>query len=151
MNISFTNDEYTTLLEVLYLADWILNAYDTERSPSKSSYFDLEQKILSLSDKFEQKELVEFDDKYNEYIPSKIIEDGPVLDFIESYNEESFWEELIDRLSRRDLLKNYTESEVQEMEESVVLSEIEKYADVYAKEFEANGLMNIEISNIYDR
>jgi len=151
MNINFTNDEYTTLLEILYLADWILNSYGAERSPSKSSYFDLEQKILSLSDKFEQKELVEFDDKYNEYIPSKIIEDGPVLDFIESYNEESFWEELIDRLSKRDLLKNYTESEIQEMEESVVLSEIEKYADVYAKEFEANGLMSIEISNIYDR
>lgn len=151
MNINFTNDEYTTLLEVLYLADWVLNSYDIEKSPSKISYFDLEQKILSLSDKFEQKELVEFDEKYNEYIPSKIIEDGPVLDFIESYNEESFWEELIDRLSKRDLLKNYTESEIQGMEESAVLSEIEKYASVYAKEFEANGLMNIEISNIYDR
>jgi hypothetical protein len=150
VEINFSNEEYKTLLEVLYLADWILNSYETDKEPKNIVYHDLEQKILSLADKFEHKELVDFDEKYEEYIPSNILEEGPVFDYIDDYNEETFWEELIDRLSKRDLLKHHTESEIEGMEESLILSEIEKYARKYAEEFEANGLKNIEILNSLD-
>ena len=46
---SFHKKEYRLLLDMISIAEWVLNAYTTEDHPQSDPYEELEQKILSYA------------------------------------------------------------------------------------------------------
>lgn len=67
------------------------------------------------------------------------------MSFIEDYEDDCFWEQLISRLADRDLVvqegvESLTNMSIQErLEKSLVLE------DKYAREFEENGIANLKL------
>lgn len=107
MKINFTKREYLMLLDLMYMADWMVHAHSEEpfRSDTKE-YYNLMQKIMSYAKEMACEDLVEYNKENKTYLPSFVFEkESNVLDYIEEFEEDSFWSKLISKLSERDTLK----------------------------------------------
>ena len=147
MKINFTKAEYRILLDVVYLGEWMLTAHDTEEAPEKEKYEDLVQKIYSHAREMDCESLIEGSKEMNKYFPTREFEEESAAhEFIEAYDDDSFWEELIERLTQRDV--NDLTSTMTKEPETVedyweIASSIEER---YATEFSSNGLRRLKIS-----
>jgi len=148
MKINITNKEYLILLDILYIADWIMHGFYTEDRVATKKYRDLEQKLFSLAKEFGADDLIKPDGKDGEFFATRKFEDESLaLEYIEEYEEESFWDELIERLAERDLVHKYG-PEIMKLifEDEDIHDELENFKEKYAKEFEKNGLKNLRLS-----
>ena len=104
MKIEFSKTEYRTLVEMLYLAEWVLISHDEEPDPSKERYYLLGQKLYASAEAMGCEALIENSKELRAFIPTQKLEELPsVREALEAYNGETFWEELIDRLVERDM------------------------------------------------
>ncbi len=144
MKINFTKREYRTLLEMLYLADWMLHAHVAGHT--EDAYHTLEQKIMSFASEFGCEDLVEHSKSFNEYFPTRTFEEaGAIRGYINDYNDATFWDELISRLAERDIFRKHTDEELNRMtgeDRGTLFWQSEKH---YADEFSINGLDRIKI------
>jgi hypothetical protein len=110
MNIELSQEEYELLVEMIYTADYVYNAYLNEQDQEREKYHTLQQKIMSFAKQFKKENLVEWDDECNQLIPSKdYYENSTSVHFIEDFEINTFWEQLIDRLAIRDLFNQHGE------------------------------------------
>ncbi len=147
MKINFTKKEYLLLLDVLYMADWVLNAHrEADEKEDTREYEKLEQKILSYAKKMGVEKYVDFDPEYDMYFHSRFFEETRrAQEFIDEFENDCFWEELIDRLARRDFLKSFSEKEIKEMDPYTRFERLLKLSEKYSGEFEKNGLKNLVV------
>jgi len=148
MKIHFTKEEYKTLVDTLCIADWVLHAHNSSKEMPESTKVirELEQKIYKLSDKFDCKDLfdeINAKDKI-EYCPNKEVEDKNQK-FIESFEEDSFWDELLDRLSKRDTLNSVTQKEREEMDVRKYWELKQPFEEKYEAEFNDCGIERLYI------
>ncbi len=104
MKLELTQKEYRLLLDILHIAEWIMNSYVIDDRPETEKYRRLEQKILSYADEMGCKGVVDYDKELGGYFPTREIEEGSAMDFIDEYNEDTFWEELVSHLAERDFI-----------------------------------------------
>ena len=103
MKIEFTRKEYESLLDVLYIADWVMNAHKVENDPGTEAYKKLEQKIFSYAKDVGFENLIEYASDHEKYYPTRELEEaGSAREFIEEFENDTFWEELTSRLADRD-------------------------------------------------
>lgn len=147
MKINITKKEYKALLDVLSIADWVLNAHKVEEDPRTEEYKELEQKLFSCAEKMGCENLIEYDPKLERYFPTKEYDEtSKAMDFTDEFEDDSFWEELIHRLVGRDLImqEGGPENVMKLSWEERIKKEI-PLEEMYAKEFEINGLNNLKI------
>jgi hypothetical protein len=103
MKINFTKNEYRLLLDIAYLGQWMLQAYESDLSSEDDEYEMLVQKIYSFGKEMGFGDLVESSKKLNKFYPTRLYEDeSGIHDKIDQYNDDTFWDELINRLAERD-------------------------------------------------
>lgn len=144
MKIEFTNEEMERLLELLDLADYVLNSHDVEDDERKDPYNRLLKRLYTEAYKNGMKEQIEYDEDSQDYYPSEDWEDkSQTHDFIEEYDDATFWEELTYRLADRDI-----DRELNGKAPGSVKAQIELFTRIqtkYEEEFETNNLDNVEI------
>ena len=144
MNINFTNREYEALLDMIYLADWMLHAHDTEKSDD--IYQALEQKILGYAKDFGCGDKIVFDPKLQQHFPTRAYEESEEIQgVIDDYDNETFWDELSDRLATRDLVRQHGAERLDSMTPKDRIHAFCEAESLYADEFETNGLDRVEI------
>ena len=147
MKIHFTKKEYRLLLDMISIAEWVMNAYTTKDHPQSEPYEELEQKILSYAKEYGFENLIMHDERLNKYFPTGEYEDeGAARNFIEEFEEEVFWEELCSRLARRVLLQEKGIEKLKVMDPVERFTAEDEIAEHYSDEFVANGLKNIILS-----
>jgi len=147
MKINFTKNEYRLLLDIAYLGQWMLQAYESDLSSEDDEYEMLVQKIYSFGKEMGFGDLVESSEKLNKFYPTRLYEDeSGIHDKIDQYNDDTFWDELINRLAERDAHADAEAStqEITSVEDFLKLSA--PHESRYAQEFSENGLRNITIS-----
>ena len=148
MRIHLAQREYRVLLEILEMASWVLHAYETEKDPHKKKYRQLEQKLLSYAQEAGAGDLVVFDEKLREYFPTRLFEEtSSGMEFVEEFEDQTFWDELCQRLARRDLLRQEGVEELSTMSLEERFEKEQALYDQYAREFETNGLDNVTIGD----
>jgi hypothetical protein len=148
MKINITKKEYQTLMEVLEMADWVLHAHKTEEPEETKKYRDFEQKIYKLAKDFGCDHLIEYDRELQEYFPTAQFEEtNPAMGYLEEFEDDSFWEELTERLVERDLLRELGEKEFQGLEPMDRVVREEPFRIRYEEEFEAYGIDRLEIKD----
>lgn len=146
MKIHFTKKEYRLLLDILYIAEWVIASREIDDNPESMPYKDLEQKIMSEAKGYGFDNLICYDDKFEQYLPTlKFEEDEKVNNFIDKYEAETFWEELCDRLAERDFFADHDAEAIMKMEDVEIFSKKREYAERYHEEFVENGLNNIKL------
>lgn len=144
--LELTRDDFLALLTVMQIADWVLHAHKTEESDDSQDFRDLEQKVFALARSFGCDQLVEYDEQAQQYFPTGEFEErSPGMELIEEFENESFWNELLERLTERDLLRQFGEKALQRLDPETREQREEPYMRLYSEEFATHGVSRLEI------
>jgi hypothetical protein len=146
MKIELNNDEYRILLDILYTADWVLNANKLEADEATADHKELEQKLLALAKENGFENLITYDEELESYCPTPEFDDSGVMDYIEEYDNEAFWRKLPEVLSGRDIAEKYTQADFEKFTDEEKIKIIGDSEAVYYDELESHGLKNLRIS-----
>lgn len=136
--INITKEEFQTLLETLYISEWVMNAFSDNEKEEDKNFKSLKQKLLTLHEEAQAEDLlnrfstVDFDEYMHE-------------NYLEQYNNNVFWESLIDQLAIRDLTRKIGQEAFEKMEAMERLEALEEYRDHYGDEFSQNQLENVKV------
>jgi hypothetical protein len=154
MKLQLTPKEYRRVLQMLYLADRVLNGRrDDERAGLRLKCEEALQAFLGYATPLGCADLVETIDS-GELNFSEAMPDEPgIKEAIQDYDEDAFWQELVARLAERDYERLHgrpafpdpdgppeTEGQQDEREE-----ELARLEDEYWREFEADGVKNLVV------
>jgi hypothetical protein len=137
VNLELSAEQYKELIKLVYIGDWVID------EPENIVLNDLVQVVFSKAKDAGLESLIEFDKEMNLYMPSQAFDDE-VVDIVDDYEEECFWDHLIYRMADKDLVaKMGDEADKLTNEERIDL--IDPISEKYVKEFEENGIDNLII------
>jgi len=142
ITIKLTQEQYRELVEVFYLGKWI--AEEEADDIQLSNLEILEQQLLAGSGAKVGNAFVDYDKEEDYYSLSEEVEDT-LLEKIDNYDESQFWENLVSRLTMRDLHLKYTEKELEVMPEEKGMKVLEEIQKQYFDEFEENDVDNLKL------
>ncbi|MBM9518996.1 hypothetical protein JWG39_04095 [Desulforhopalus vacuolatus] len=146
MKIHFTKKEFRTLIKLMQISDWIMYAHKTQSEITKSAEIQLIQKIYSYSKEMGCEDLIEYSKGLNIFVETHEAEfNSEANTVITEYNEENFWEELIDRLSNRDILHKYTKEEFSRLSDEEKINTDFDSETPWVEEFKKYGIKRIGI------
>lgn len=123
-----------------------MTSHDAGQGSDDDRYQMLFQKIYSYAKEMGCPELVEEERETNRYVPSRQYEDeSSAFEWIEEYNALTFWDELIDRLTERDVLNEGSTGDVDRMSNDEYWARAAPYEQSYAAEFEEHGIDRLVI------
>ena len=128
MQIELTSKEFRTLLDMVYIGNWVLNS--TRGEDRFQIYDDMESKLFALARENGMKVLAQ--DWEDTVVPSKAYAEGGIHEAIAYYEDNVFYQILAEELSRRDM--NYPEITDENYAETV------GRMDRYMSEFEISGV-----------
>jgi hypothetical protein len=146
MKINFTKKEYRALVELLEISDWVLHSHKVDEPEETEKYRGVIQKIYAYSKEMGCSDLVEYNKSLVKYVTTYEAEvNSESRKYIEEFEEDTFWEELIAKLSNRDTMRKCNVSSLQEIprdERFKVITEVEV---VWAEEMEKYGLERLGV------
>ena len=146
MKINFTKKEYRNLLDLLVIADWVINSHRVGVDNETEKYNVLTQRLYSYAKDMGCSELLILDKSTGKYYPNKALEEeSEVREFIECFEEDTFWQELIARLATRDLLKKYGENAFSELDVEQRISATCDAENEWEEEFNQYGLKRVGV------
>lgn len=130
--------EYEQLLKTIYLGNWLLTSWKPGRDRDIEK---LESKIFSYASSAGLEKYSEYDGETETFFPSDALHEAAEINAaISDYDDETFWEELSDRLAERELGNKATK-----LEGKARFTALWDAADHYEYEFEEHGIENIFI------
>ncbi len=147
MNVDISKEEYRDLLDLLYIAHWVLHSHAAEADQRTASYERLIQKFNGLARAMGFAGLVEYSPETKSYQPSASFEESTrSWEFIDEFTDDTFWDELVHRLAERDASRIVGGFErLDSMKSEDRLSLETPLMDRYTKEFDERGLERLEI------
>ena len=142
MELNLNRGQYEKLLELVYLGNWLINAYRTD--DYLEDYADIVSLVFSQVEKAGLEDKAVKDELGDRYLPSFDFEES-LHDYISEYDSCCFWEELINRLAEREALKEFGSLPLDKIDLNEFLERKNKYLRVYEQEVEENGLKNFEL------
>jgi hypothetical protein len=146
MKFELTRTEYRNLIDMLYIASWVLSAHHAEPDERVAPFDAVEQKLLSFAPKLGLSQWVEFHEDLGKFYTTRKFEDkSPAHTFINEYDDASFWDELVNRLAVRDAAK-----EAGGWDAYAAMSGLDririsgKYEDMYNEETQHDGLKRLQ-------
>jgi hypothetical protein len=150
MNIKLTKEEYHSLIEMLQIADWVLHAHKSDETEITHKYRALEQKIFGYAKGFGFAHLIEYVKEHKMYFPTRELEEkSDFMDHIQAFENDSFWDELIERLVDRDLRRDLGEEAYDSLDLVARFEKRDPYEERYAREFHENGLDRLNILEVH--
>ena len=143
--IELTKEQYESLLKMVYLGNWMANAHRTE--DIKKEYERIEDYIFSFAPKFGfEKYMIHEESDGEKFFPTRFFEEETDVDSLHNeYDENTFWDELPERLGERDFYEKYKEKEIENMSREERFEKLYECIDVYDDEFCANGIKRLRI------
>ncbi len=145
MKINFTNKEYAVLIEMLDIASWVISAHKNTVGPREKPYDDLRKKLYALAPDFGCEDKITYSKEDDDYYETRDFEEAAHREFIEEYDNETFWAQLIDRLVMRDTSNEVGEEAFMNSDMENHFPILERYEEIWSKEFEQHSLDNLVI------
>jgi len=146
MKLELDRSEYLTLLTAMQIADWILHANQGEELRDTEDFRALEQKILKQAEKVGCEPLVEYDSEMERWFTSREFELTSLgLAYVEEYENDAFWEGLLQRLTERDLLRKVGEKAFNSLGPVERSRQEGPYLSMYDHEIQEHGLDRLEV------
>lgn len=139
ISLELSDVQYKQLLKLAYIGDWVVD------EPENIELNNLIQLIFSKAKEAGHEKMIDFDEDLDIFMPS-IDFDEEVLDIVEDFEEECFWDHLIYRLADRDV-RNEMGVDAEKLDIEAMIDRIDPATEKYIKEFEENGLENLYIKS----
>ena len=147
--IEFTKDQFKGLLKLVYLGNWLANAQrdGSNENPHLKEYEAIENYIFSFAKQFGLDEYVDDEEAARgKFYPTRMFEEETdIQKLIEEYDEETFWDELIDRLGDRDFFRHYSKDEIRKMTQEERFEKLYEFIDKWADEIDERGIGRLKI------
>jgi hypothetical protein len=144
IEMSFTKDELRLLIRLLYTGYYVCDR-DDDSDAKRKAMESLVDRFLQTALAYQAMDGIEYEAKHDRHFLDADHEDALLEDYNE-FIEETFWDELIFRLGRRDFVDAVGEARFVKMEDLERITEEEKYVEKYRKEIDENGIQRIGIS-----
>lgn len=148
--ITLTKTQFKALLKAVYLGNWMANAYrdGSKEHPYIKDYENIEDYVFSLAPLFSLNKYMDHEESDgNKYYPTSFFEEETDVHILhEQYDENSFWDELIDHLGERDFREKYSEKEINTMSRIEFFEKLDECIDIYREEFEKFGIQRLRIN-----
>lgn len=145
ITVNFENENLTQLLKATFLGSWIKTsmASEDERDPAMESFV---QYVLGTAwNAGEKTRITASPEGLYDYAPAFV---EVLLEQIEEYEAEVFWDELVEQLAKRDYFQK-NPSKIGKTLEGKAADEadagIDREKDKYDKEFEERGIERLRI------
>lgn len=145
MKINITKKEYRLLLEMLHLSDWMMHSHLEGPEQRHAQHEELRKKLLSYYKEMEAEDIIEYSKESNDYYETNEYEEYLHEKFITPYDHQSFWDELIDRLAERDVIKEMGSEKFKSMDGMERITKLANAEEKYVNEFENHGLEHVKI------
>jgi hypothetical protein len=147
MKIEFDKTEFNNLIELIHIATWVIDAHVPDgKHPEAGDHYKVQQKIYGSAEAQGLGSLIDFDMK-NGYAESRELEDKKHMKFLHDYDEHSFWQNLIEKLSARDLCAELgSEDAFFELDYEARLKGMAKFAEKYDAIFNKEGLKCLSVT-----
>lgn len=142
MHIPLTQEQYKTLLLMVYLGDWMINAI---RPEPDEDFQGVACYIYSFAETFGIAGLIGPEPYKGKKFPSREF-DKLAQPYIRQYDNQIFWEELADRLAERDFVAHYGRNAIEGMSPEERFAKRSELTDRYLEEFERNGLDRVAVN-----
>ncbi len=142
MQITLSQDQYEKLLHLVFLGNWLANSY--RGNERLETYDKLAEDIMSFAPGAGLKDRVEFDEFEGRYYPSRKL-DEEMRKFWEDYDEDVFWNMLIDGLAERDYKRQHEDEDLDGMDWDEYDKKLEPFLKKYEKEINEHGLDRLEV------
>ena len=154
MKLQLTPKEYRRILQMLYLADYLLNGRRADEPAGlRLKCEEALQGFLGYATQFGCADLVEQPEEALFNFAATMAEEPGVTEAIGDYEEDIFWQELVSRLAERDYERIHGRPaqpdpegapETDEQHDERV-AELERLEDGYWREFETSGVKHVEL------
>ena len=149
MKINITKKEYEKLIELIDIGMWVITSHDLRDKPENAPYNELEEKIFSLAKEFACDDKIIYNKELNRHFQTQDFEmESAHRKFIDDYNENNFWEEVIERLAQRDSVNEVGEENYFSMEFLERMSIFGKHEEYWANEFGSFGLERLMVQSL---
>jgi len=143
-SIQFSRTEYRALVEMIQIADWVISSHETEPLAATQVFRDVRAKVLGDVEKMGMGHLIEHSPELNDFFETREYEEtSEHREFINNYDDCTFWDNLVDNLAKRDLIDHIGKKHFIDMEPMTRFQRLERLQEKYEREFEANGLQNL--------
>ena len=145
MKIEFSKEQFLALMKTVYLGNWLANAIRTD--DKYKDYEAMEDYIFSFAKEAGFDRYVNHEPKDGDrYYPTSYFEEETDVDILkDEYDDELFWEELIERLGNRDFLNKYGKEEIRKMNREERFIKRMECEEKYEDEVEKYGVERLEI------
>lgn len=146
MKIELTSNEYRLLLDFAYMADWMIHSHHVDGRHDVEEYDMLLQKLYSYAADMGCGDLIEANRESNEYIPTQNFEKTTrTTEFIQDYDDDTFWDALISRLAERDLYEQVGVDQCDSMNIEEFWERSGPIEEAYYQEFRRNALDRLRL------
>ncbi len=137
MQLQLNTDQYRTLLELVFMGNWIANVMESDEAIR--NYDALEALLFEQAARFGLADLAE-----EQHHPSEQFLDR-ILPVIDRYNELNFWEHLVELMAQRDLLQKHGEAAWEGLSNEERFAQVEKLKEQYFAVLEKSGLKALQL------
>ena len=141
--IEINLDKYELNLVIKYLYTGLF-MIDENKKDEQNKIETLLDKLLSIAYNYKIMDGIEYEKETNSYFIDKDKEED-ILEDYEEFIEESFWDELSNRLSQRDLINKIGLEKYKKIATVERIRDLEKILNEYDNEFEKYGIDRIII------
>lgn len=146
MQLDLTKKEYRALVDMVSIADWIMNAHEESATKPFVEHEAIKRKLLSLYKDMESDDIVKFEKKSNDYLVTKDYEEQIIDTYIAPYEDIFFWDELANRLAERDVINNLGMKKYSQMDGIERICAVSKIEENYTAEFVERGIEHLELN-----
>lgn len=151
MEMDLSLEQYETLLKLVYMGDWVISTLQAkdraDDDPDNDTRFaEVVRHVFSYAEKAGLGNIVQIDQNNGEpYLTREFEEESGLVDILEDYEDEVFWQALIERLAHRDFLRHFGESAISAMAIEERIEKETPFHDKWANEFHENGIESIKV------
>lgn len=137
MKIELTRDQYRDLLALVYLGEWMANAYHKDRR--RFLLAKTQQHVYGPAAENGCAAWIARDPKEKRMVPTAAM-DKALGSFIDLYDENAFWDQLAERMAERDLIRARGYDAVHEMKDAAYDEALTPHLDRWWDEIDRHGL-----------
>ncbi len=141
IEISMSKKNLRLLVQHVFAGNWVLTSTKTERNTEMAEFYDM---ILGMAKNYNIIDGIEYDEESGSYDFSGEKEEE-LMKPIEEYDDDTFWEELIDKLASRDAEQKCGLENFAKLEQMARLNALWAEEEKYNKEFEKHGIDRLKI------
>ncbi|HUX36344.1 MAG TPA: hypothetical protein VMV44_00460 [Rectinemataceae bacterium] len=142
IDISLSRKNLRLLIKHVFIGNWIMESTKVAPDKDNEEFFEA---ILAIGKNYNLMEGIEYNERTGRYELSTENE-RVMMAPIEEYQEEVFWQDLVDMLAKRDAVEKHGEAKLADLEPmermNLIWGEEEKYDD----EFEKYGINRLRVS-----